>query len=67
MPDEPEKKEEDPVEAIRNSLTKALGFLKQLLGQEDRELQEEMREVEGSQSGSGQTQPASDQADSEES
>lgn len=41
-----ETKDKDPVEAIRISLNKALGFLKQLLGQEDKELAEEMKKVE---------------------
>ena len=46
MPDEPEKKEQDPVEAIRSALQQAVGFLKGLLGREEEELKEEMQEVE---------------------
>ena len=57
MADDPEMKEDDPVSVIRASLTKALGTLKKLLGQEDKELKEEMDEVEsggGSQNSSNQ-------------
>ncbi|MCH7951111.1 hypothetical protein IH980_00020 [Patescibacteria group bacterium] len=53
-----EAKEKDPVEVIRSSLNKALGFLKQLLGQEERELKEEMEEVE--RAGSSKQNPTSD-------
>ena len=42
-----ELKEKDPVEAIRESLQKALKSLKRLLGHSDVELKEEMEEVEG--------------------
>lgn len=52
MPDEPEKKEEDPVEAIRKSLNQALKFLQKLMGQEARELETEMEEIESGKKGS---------------
>lgn len=42
-----EAKEQDPVVAIRTALNKALGFLKQLLSQEEKELKEEIDEVQG--------------------
>lgn len=47
MPDEPELKEEDPVDAIRGALNRALSVLKRLLGKENEELTEEMQEVRG--------------------
>ena len=42
-----EAKEKDPVEAIRQSLTKARKALLKLLGQSEEELEKEKREVEG--------------------
>lgn len=47
MPDEPEKKEDDPVEAIRSSLMKALKRLLRLGRQESKKTQEIEMEVEG--------------------
>lgn len=62
MADEPEIKEDDPVEAIRGALNRALASLKKLLGQEEQELQEEMAEVEGViQGGSSSSGPVDDQ------
>jgi predicted RecB family endonuclease len=63
MADEPEKKEDDPVAAIKVALTRALGSLKKLLGHEEEELAEEMEEVEGvSQGTSGQVHSSTEDA-----
>lgn len=62
MPDEPELKEEDPIDAIRGALTRALDTLKKLLGKEEEEIKEEMEEVEAVVS-SGQ--PTDQQSDKE--
>ncbi len=58
MADEPEIKEDDPVEAIRAALQRALASLQKLLGKEDQELQEELEEA-GDGIGSG-SQPVQD-------
>jgi Sec-independent protein translocase protein TatA len=64
MPDEPEIEEKDPVSAIREALTRALSSLKKLMGQEEEELQEEMKELEGNaSSGQAAAKPVDDKQD----
>ena len=68
MPDDTqeEKSGGDPVEMIRSSLQQALGFLKKLLGKEEKEEEELEEEVGGVGATTGTTTSQTDDQNSED-